>query len=419
MLLDDCLAERDVPRDVSTPRWKNLLLSRLDQNVLILALWSVPVSIALAETFLVLAILARTWRLIRRRAELFLPTCFWYWLLWAALEVVVCIFSPQPLLGWGEIRHLLLGGTLFLVLPTLNRSADVRIVWQGIFLTATLSSLFLIGDFASRASVYHREIAAGGNVGLYLRSGGLLNHWMVYGTVEIVVIAGLLAFFSVYPGQWRRWWPVVGVNVVAVVLSLTRMIWAAGGLLLAIDLAWRRSKWIWALPALPLILYALAPNAVRLRVKESSNLGYYTNLERLQMLRVGWRMVGEHPLTGVGPGRVDQLYTRYLSPRDPVPAWHGHLHNNLAQMAAEFGIPVTLAAVLFIIFAFRDLRNAWRAAGSKEEQFVVRSALYALVGFVFAGLFEYTYGHSLGLILIGFAVVAALSSVRMNRWPQP
>jgi len=36
------------------------------------------------------------------------------------------------------------------------------------------------------------------------------------------------------------------------------------------------------------------------------------------MVRVGYKMVRENPITGVGPGRVNELYTTYLSPQDPV-----------------------------------------------------------------------------------------------------
>src|SRR5205823_9638915 len=108
-------------------------------------------------------------------------------------------------------------------------------------------------------------------------------------------------------------------------------------------------------PMVPLIVYLLAPSAVRLRVADSINPTYYSNSERLQMVRVGWQMVRDHPLVGVGPGRIDKLYASYLTPQDLVPAYHGHLHNNIAQIAAQFGIPVTLAAVLFAGILFRDL----------------------------------------------------------------
>jgi O-antigen ligase len=129
------------------------------------------------------------------------------------------------------------------------------------------------------------------------------------------------------------------------------------------------------------------------------------------MLRVGWKMIRQNPLTGVGAGRIDELYTKYLSPSDPVPAYHGHLHNNLVQLAAEFGLPVTIAALFFVVVLFRDLRARCRLAIDREQQFLCRTSLLGLMGFAVAGLFDYTYGHSLGLILLFFVVLSPLTPV--------
>jgi O-antigen ligase len=200
-----------------------------------------------------------------------------------------------------------------------------------------------------------------------------------------------------------------------VVLSLTRMAWLTCFLLLGIELVRRRSKWIWTFPLVPLLFYLIAPAPVRSRVAQSFDPSYYSNSERLEMLSVGWKMLKTHPLLGVGPGRIEGLYTSYLSAGDPVPAYHGHLHNNLAQIAAEFGAPTTLAAILFLCVLFRDALRATRTARNADERFVAHTAILALIGFVFAGLFEYTYGHSLGLILISFAVLPALGPPASDR----
>ena len=119
-------------------------------------------------------------------------------------------------------------------------------------------------------------------------------------------------------------------------------------------------------------------------------------------------MVREHPLTGVGPGRVDKLYESYLLAGDNIPAYHGHLHNNFAQVAAQFGIPATLVLLLFAGVVFYDLVKVRRAASTRDARFVSQTALLAFTGFVFAGLFEYTYGHSLALMILSFAVLPAL-----------
>jgi O-Antigen ligase len=375
---------------------------------LILGLSAAPASIAISEFFLSIAALVHLVRLLRRQTRVRWPRSLGFWLALALLQVLLWILSPEPASGWSEIRHLLLLGVVLLVLSDFDRAYDVLMAWKGIFVSATLSSLYLIGEFFYRLHLYREEIAAGGDASFYLRSGGLLHHWMVYGTVEIIVVAGLIGFWSAYPGQRRRLWPIVVINTVAVVLSLTRMAWITCFLLLVLNLLWRRSKWILAVPLLPVVLYGLAPEAVRSRVTTAMDLRYYANAERLQMLTVGWRMVLDHPITGIGPGRVDKLYESYLKEGEPVPAYHGHLRNNAAQIGAQFGIPVMIVALVFVVVLIRDLLHARSSAKTPDQQFLSETAVLAFFGFLFAGLFEYTYGHSLGLIMIAFAVCPAL-----------
>ena len=208
----------------------------VDRWTLILGFWSVPISIAVSESFLSLALGVRILRFIRGQVRVQLPMCFWFWLVWAGSAFVVWTQSPEPGLGWSEIRHMLLVAAVFFVLPALHGTSDRLRVWKGILVTSAVSSLFLIGEFVWRAFYYHREISAGGDVGFYLRSGGLLHHWMVYGTVEILVVAGLLSFWTVYREERQRWWPVFAITVAAIVLSLTRMMWLTCLLMLVINM---------------------------------------------------------------------------------------------------------------------------------------------------------------------------------------
>ena len=292
----------------------------------------------------------------------------------------------------------------FLALPALDRIDDRVAVWRGIFVTATVSSIVLIGTFVSRLLYYRGEL----DPIVYLRTGGLLHHWMIYGIVEILVFGGLLEFRHLYPKE-RRWCsPVLAINSLAILLSLTRMLWICCLLLLVVHLAWRRSRWIWAVPAIPFLAFVLAPGPVRSRVTTSSHPDYYSNAERIQMLHVGWKMILDRPMTGVGPGLVEAKYRDYLAKADQVPAYYGHLHNNLVQLAAEFGLPVTGAALVFVAALFKDLRKRYRRVVDRGDEFLLRTAVLGLIGFLAAGMFDYTYGHSLGLILLSFVVLMPL-----------
>ena len=378
---------------------------RLDAWCLGLALSAVPASVALTDSLLVCAVVFRVAALYRARERPYVPRPFWFWLAWAILEVFAWLRSPQLGAGTGEMRHLFLIAALFFLIPTFDALPDRVIVWRGILAVATISSIVLIVKFTGRLLFYR------GNLDpiIYLRGGGLLHHWMVYGTVEILVFAGLLQLWHFYPED--RWWllPLSVIHCVAIILSLTRMVWICCLLLLAAHFVWTRSRWVWAVPTIPVLIFFLAPHAVRSRITDSAQPEYYSNAERLQMLHVGWQMMREKPWTGVGPGRVDGLYTKYLSPSDPVPAYHGHLHNNVVQLAAEFGLPVVVAALVFVAVLLRDLRIRYQAASSRDEKFLCRTSFLSLAGFVVAGAFDYTYGHSLGLTLLGFAVLSPLA----------
>jgi O-antigen ligase len=234
---------------------------------------------------------------------------------------------------------------------------------------------------------------------------------MIYGIVEILVFAGLLELWHYFPEKHRWLLPVGAVNMIAIVLSLTRMVWICALLLLVVHLCWHRSRWLWAVPVAACALFFLSPGAVRSRVTDSMDPDYYSNAERVQMVRVGWKMIRQNPLTGVGVGRVDELYAKYLSPSEPLPSYHGHLHNNLVQLAAEFGLPVAIAAMAFLAILFHDLRVRCRLTTNREQQFLCRTSLLGLTGFVIAGLFDYTLGHSLGLILLGFTVLSPLAQI--------
>jgi O-antigen ligase len=376
----------------------------LDAILAGLGLCFAPASIAIAEILLTGALVVRVLALTRHRTSVYLPNVFWYWLAWAILEVASWLHSPDLRSGQGENRHLLLCAVLFFTVPALSQTKDRLTVWRGIILTATISSLFLIGHFVSQLLYYRGNL----DPVIYLRSGGLLHNWMVYGTVEILVFAGLLEMWHFYPEEHRWLLPVFVINTAAILLSLTRMLWLCCLLLVALHLIWRRSKWIWALPAIPAILLLLAPAAVRSRISTSMDPDYYSNAERLQMLRVGWTMIRQHPFAGVGPGRIDKLYTTYLSPADPVPAYHGHLHNNLVQLAAQFGLPVTCAALLFLAVLFRELLARCGSSRGRAGQFLCRTAILGLTGFLVAGMFDYTYGHSVALILLSFVIFAPM-----------
>ena len=340
---------------------------------------AVPLSIAVSETFLVIALLARVVAIVRG-SPLNLPRVCWWWLGWAGLEVVGWLRSPQPRAGLGEMRHLLLIAAVFVILPCLNRPACKLAVWRGLFLTSTVGAGALLINTIMRMVTFGGVIAAHGDAEFYLRNGGFLHHWMIFATVEVLIFGALLEFRFRFPRE-RSWaTPALGFHCLAILFSLTRILWIAAFVLTAVHLLWRRSRWIFALPVFVFVAFLIAPDAVRTRIADSSHLDYYSNSERLQMWQVGYKMIREHPVFGVGPGLVEDSYANYLPQGEALPAYHGHLHNNGLQLAAQFGLPVLFAAVSWLAFLLLELRRG-RAARAEEERFLRDSSFLGILGF--------------------------------------
>jgi putative inorganic carbon (HCO3(-)) transporter len=128
---------------------------------------------------------------------------------------------------------------------------------------------------------------------------------------------------------------------------------------------------------------------------------------RLEMWRVGARMIREHPWLGVGPNNIVEVYDLYLPPgKSPEPGYHAHLHNNFIQFGAERGLPV-LAAWVWMMFAlgwhFWRLRRKLRA-----QRWVADAAFAGWLALMVEGCFEFNFGTSPVLML--FLFLAAVPS---------
>ncbi|MGH9417498.1 MAG: O-antigen ligase family protein [Terriglobales bacterium] len=384
---------------------------RPDGRWLAAAVVMAPLSIAVSETLLAAALATRLYGRARDRCCWELPRVFWWWLLgWAGWEVGVRLLAPPPR-GWSEMRHLALLLALFLVVPALTTSAQRLWVWRGMVYSATLGSAVLTIAFL-RLWWHYRHLLTGDQLSLGLRTGGLLGNWMVYASVEAVAMAGLASLWMHFPEQRWQWTVLAAVNAIAVALSLTRTLWLCCAVLAFIALGRQRWRWLAVAPVAAALVWRFGPAVIRLRVLQTFRPGYFSNAERWQMLKVGWRMLRSHPWVGVG--RVDLVYTSYLSPGATVPDYHGHLHNNLVQLLAVFGWPVLLPVLLVLAVVVLDLARARRQASDRAAQCLAQAGVLALAVFMIAGLFDYTYGHSLGLIVIAFALLAALSPLRQR-----
>jgi O-antigen ligase len=127
-----------------------------------------------------------------------------------------------------------------------------------------------------------------------------------------------------------------------------------------------------------------------------------SNQDRLAMVRTGFRIIKDYPLTGVGPDMVIQVYPVYRDPR-AVSQLNPHLHNVPLQIAAERGLPALAAWICFVIVLVRDFIRLRRAAHGQRDPtrtFLASAGLACVAAMLAAGMFEHNFGDSEFLMLL-------------------
>ena len=126
-----------------------------------------------------------------------------------------------------------------------------------------------------------------------------------------------------------------------------------------------------------------------------------SNRDRLAMVRSGFRIIKDDPLTGVGPDMIIKVYAYYRDP-NAVQQLNSHLHNVPLQIAAERGLPALAIWLWFIFTLLRDFVRKRKGAYPALSN----GALAVTVAMVAAGFFEYNFGDSEFLML--FLVLVTL-----------
>jgi O-antigen ligase len=122
------------------------------------------------------------------------------------------------------------------------------------------------------------------------------------------------------------------------------------------------------------------------------------------MWRVALRMIRAHPWVGVGPNNIEEVYPLCL-PRgeSPETLYHGHLHNNFLQFAAERGLPC-LATWVWLMAALGW--HTWKIRRRLSAQrWIADATLAAWLAFLAEGCFEFNFGSS--PVLLAFLFVSS------------
>jgi O-antigen ligase len=149
------------------------------------------------------------------------------------------------------------------------------------------------------------------------------------------------------------------------------------------------------------VFLIVAPSGLQERLYSTFSLTDRSNVDRVAMMKSGWRIIKDDPLTGVGPDMIIQVYPHYRD-KTAVNQLNPHLHNVPLQIAAERGIPALLVWLWFIVTLVRDFFRRRTSAFPSLSN----AGLAAIGAMLAAGLFEYNFGDSEFLML--FLVLVTL-----------
>jgi O-antigen ligase len=239
------------------------------------------------------------------------------------------------------------------------------------------------------------------------RARGFFSIYMTLaGVLSLVLVSTLPRVALGRPGTaWTL--PAWLAGLLALGLTSVRGAWlgfAAGVAGAALGL---RRRWL-VLAALVLVLagaLVVEPGLLR-RLKTVGDITDDTTRDRLAMLDAGLRLAIAHPLTGIGPGQVKNVYPTVAS-AEALRRSTSHLHNTPLQIVVERGLP-GLAAWLAIWVGF--FGAAWRVfrripPADEESSALVLGSMAAIAAFLAAGLFEYNFGDT-EVLLVALAVMA-------------
>ena len=274
------------------------------------------------------------------------------------------------------------------------------------FLLAGAMSISIYGQ------IHHAQLAGGF---LSQRMDVLFNA-MTSGALLMMAIM-VAAGFLMAPGLGRRLKIVVGIAVLPVILGLVMTMTRSAqlGLLagLGIILLLVKPKLFGLFVGLVLVasvvLAFYGENLMSARMWSRINPQYIMGGDntgsRLEMWRGGLEMVKAHPITGVGDRGLEEIGPDYYTSKYGV--YHGHLHNNLVQMAVIWGIPGLIfgqaflfAGLWYLFKRWRDLRRIPSGTRAAPAQFGwVLGAIGAWISFYIAGLTEWYFGDAESMLI--------------------
>ncbi len=357
---------------------------RLTDMALVVFICFVTVSISLMQAAYIFAVFFWLLQLYlnphRPHLPLFIPVCGF-----ALASILATLTAAQPLPSLFECRDLFEWVVFYLALNTLHSEVRATLLVRLLIAAGTVMALYGLWQAFEYGPTF--------------RISGTSNY-MTFGGQLLLICTLALSQLLFHPPSRHWFWlvPAFATLLTALVGTQTRNAWLGFLIACPILICLRQRAFLFGLPLLCVILFALAPPTVQNRIRSFGNLQDITVQQRFFMWRSGASITRDHPWTGVGMGAMREVEKRYRAPDAPfAPSdrW-GHLHNNVVQIAAERGlIGLGWWTAIWLVFLWRGW-GVYRQLGSPggRDKALVAGSLACVAGFLAAGMFEYNFGDS-------------------------
>ncbi len=360
--------------------------SRLETAALVSLLALVAVlQISIAASGILLTTTLGLWvaLLVQRGERPTAPAFFLPLGLYAAVTLVSVAFSLDPMSSLVDSREVL----LFLVVPVVYRLA------RGTRAQTVATIIVTVGGASAVFGVVQFGILEFDNLGQ--RVSGTMGHYMTYSGLLVLVVA-LAGARVLYDPKERVWSGLVmPALLVALVLTLTRSYMVGAAAALGVLFLIKDLRLLVFLPVVGALFLAFGPPQVTARIYSTFDLDDPTVRDRFAMQRAGVAIIADHPITGVGPDMVKEVYPDYRD-AGAVQEENPHLHNVPLQIAAERGLP---ALAIWLAFVTVVVHRLWKRLRVAPNRALAAAALAAVAGMLAGGLTEYNFGDSEFLLL--------------------
>jgi O-antigen ligase len=356
---------------------------------------ALQVSIAAADILLALTTVLWLGLIIRKGERIQVPPMFWPLAAYAVATLISALFSVDPHVSLIDSKQLV----LLVIVPLVYR------LLPGRRSLAAIDVIITVGAISATWGIVQYLILNYDHLGR--RPQGVLGHYMTYS--GLLMLVACAAVSRVMFAKHHRTWAalVLPALVLALGFTFTRSAWVGACVGVGLLFLLRDFRLLGLLPVAAGVFLAVAPANLSARLYSTFSLTDPSNRDRVAMMRSGFRIIKDDPLTGVGPDMIIQVYPAYRDP-SAVNQRNPHLHNVPLQIAAERGLPALAVWLWFIGTLVRDVLRRRRG----EFRSLSNAGLAAIAAMLAAGLFEYNFGDSEFLMLFLVLVTVPYAAER-------